>query len=330
MRTRSSTNSKKRKVVQHRRKGSTKKHTKREKRTSLGTSGSKCIDVETNKEKYYSLRRKTGNSKANDNEIKAMHNSKNKSKRKQMISVIEPNKKDNSDSSTNYDKDDSTFVGESIIGSTQASYNTSSKKKLNSSRSLIDNNIRNKPRRSKRVNGTGKDDNDDALTVSVATMSKSTDDSNTVSDTDNESGNTVIRYLAMKGRHVGRRKYYHNSNNYHDNESGNTLIKDLITTRSTRRKRYIYNSNTSVDNESGNTLIKDLVKHNQRRRSYSSDESTIETRNTNYVKHTTKRITRSSSQKTLAESTLKTNSSIYKKQYSRYKIEHMLNELSKQ
>ena len=72
------------------------------------------------------------------------------------------------------------------------------------------------------------------------------------------------------------------------------------------------------------------MKHNQRRRSNSSDESTIETRNTNYVKHTTKRITRSSSQKTLAESTLKTNSSIYKKQYSRYKIEHMLNELSKQ
>ena len=126
------------------------------------------------------------------------------------------------------------------------------------------------------------------------------------------------------------KKYYHNSNNYHDNDSGNTLIKDTITTSSTRRKRYIYNSNTSGDNELGNTLIKDLVKHNQRRRSNSSDESTIETRNTNYVKHTTKRITRSSSQKTLAESTLKTNSSIYKKQYSRYKIEHILSELSKQ
>ena len=80
MRTRSSTYSKKKKVVQLRCKGSTKKHTKREKRTSLGTLGSKCIDMETNKDKHYLLRRRTGKSKANDNEIKAIHNSKNKSK----------------------------------------------------------------------------------------------------------------------------------------------------------------------------------------------------------------------------------------------------------
>ena len=60
MRTRSSTNLKKKKVVQHHCKGSTKKHTKREKETSSGTLGSKCIDVETNKDKHYSLRRRTG------------------------------------------------------------------------------------------------------------------------------------------------------------------------------------------------------------------------------------------------------------------------------
>mgnify|MGYP001397251084 CR=1 FL=1 len=166
--------------------------------------------------------------------------------------------------------------------------------------------------------------------MSVAT-SNNTDDSNTVSDTDNESGNTVIKDLALKGLHVKRKNYNIVSNNYHDNESGNTLIKDLITPRFTRRNRFKYNSNTSGENESGNTLIKDLVKHHCRRTSNSSDDSTIETRNTNYLKPTTtKRLTQSSSQKTLAESTFKTNSSIYKKKYSKFKIERILNELSKQ
>ena len=122
--------------------------------------------------------------------------------------------------------------------------------------------------------------------MSVAT-SNNTDDSNTVSDTDNESGNTVIKDLALKGLHVKRKNYNIVSNNYHDNESGNTLIKDLITPRFTRRNRFKYNSNTSGENESGNTLIKDLVKHHCRRTSNSSDDSTIETRNTNYLKPTT-------------------------------------------
>ena len=197
MRTRSTTNSKKKKVVQQRRKQST-KHRKRDRPTSLGTLGSKCIDVEINRDKHYALRRGTGKSKTDDNENKTTKSNK-KSKRKQMINVFRPKRKR---SSTNNDNDDSTFVGDSSIDSTPTSYNSMSKKKLNT-RSLIDHKTSNKARHLKRIKGKKKD-NDDALTVSIA-MSNNTDDSNTVSDTDNESGNTVIKDLALKGLHVKKK-----------------------------------------------------------------------------------------------------------------------------
>ena len=81
-------------------------------------SGSKCIDVETkNNDKIYAQRRRLaqkteGNKdvrKADDNEKKADTATIQKSKQKRMLSVFQPKQKVGSDSSINYDKDDSTY-----------------------------------------------------------------------------------------------------------------------------------------------------------------------------------------------------------------------------
>ena len=97
---------------------------------------------------------------------------------------------------------------------------------------------------------------DNAVTVSIATMSSNTDDSNTMSDANNESGDTLVRDT-VKGRCTNRR-YCHKTNIDHENELTNKLIKDLV---KCSRKRKIYNY---------------------------SDDSTIETQNKNYLKVTTK------------------------------------------
>ena len=67
MRTRSTTNSKKKKVVQQRRNQSMRTRS-RDKPTSLGTLGSKCIDVEIN--------RGTGKTNTDDNENKTTKSNK--------------------------------------------------------------------------------------------------------------------------------------------------------------------------------------------------------------------------------------------------------------
>ena len=83
------------------------------------------------------------------------------------------------------------------------------------------------------------------------------------------------------GKHVcTKRRYCHDTNIDHENKSGNTLIQDLVKPYS-KRKIYKYGTNINCESQPGNTLIKDLMKHPRKIMYNFSDDSTIETQNSN-------------------------------------------------